>query len=720
MEKHLRLLTFFVLFLNAPVLYAQQQRKLAWNDGVYSLETLSRESAGRRTVSQDINVTVVPDSVRPESAINIHLEIGPAVPIDAIANFVLIVKPACASPLCNEEAIASNYLGSKIINKETRTVDFTMGGFIPGTNYVFAGFVFGLDGNWCTGSEIPTKSFTTSPAPEAKPEKMLIVINREYEHNARLDAALTMYESDIRQTKPLMVFERYYQEANNAKRAKLYADIQHRFQNDNLTTLFFLGSNASITGNLTKQSPEGLPVITFTTETFSYYAHPMYPTYQYSEWDNTFIRFDYVDLCAVPLEDRRPPVFQQNNAMLSMGMVIPEVLESSDQQVDYIVEYLEKAHAFREKQFSFEQKVLVTDGFVSEQGVVDLAESRGTWSAAEVLQYGRPKDPDYSGDDPVWKNDFTGKLGNNSYEIFTLTLHGAPQYHSFGIYGPDITGLPSLNTRLIDLYSCSVGAFKSPGFLAGLYLRKGNVLNVHAFSQNIGLVSDSGKSGLNRLYEDNGAYAYLAKGHTIGNAYRYFNGYNEAEVILGDPMLTLRMGSTLPVTLASFEARKAEGHAELNWTTSEEVNSDHFEIQHSTEGKQWRKIGELPVRGVAGVNRYQFTHAEPFSGPNLYRLKMIDPDGSHAYSKLVTLTFDVENAISVFPNPATETMKIALPPLEKIRQVRLKNASGKTLRAYDNVPHNGIGLKGIPAGIYVVEIETTNSNRFTAKVMVAE
>jgi hypothetical protein len=33
-----------------------------------------------------------------------------------------------------------------MINKSARTLDFTMGGFVPGKNYSFVGYVFGLDG----------------------------------------------------------------------------------------------------------------------------------------------------------------------------------------------------------------------------------------------------------------------------------------------------------------------------------------------------------------------------------------------------------------------------------------------------------------------------------------------------------------------------------------------------------------------------------------------
>lgn len=719
MKKHLFLLASLLITLATPHLCAQGPQRVAWNGHEHIIEAMPNTGTNVKTTAHDIHGSIAQNSLRPESAIDIHFDFGPGTPIDAIAYFVFIVKPACASPLCNEEAVATSWVTAKMINKSARTLDFTMGGFVPDKNYSFVGYVFGLDGEWCNGSDAAAMPFTTAPLPAPKSEKTLIVINQEYEGNTRLNAALDQYEADIRRTSPLMVFERYYQQASNVKKAQLYSDIQNRFEHDNLSTLFFLGSNASITAYTEMLDENELPAWVYTGETFSYYAHPYYPTYQYDARTDAFKKSTYRDLCLVRPADARPPVFQQNNAALSMGMVLPDVLHNTDQQIDYIIDYLNKLHAFRQKQFSFEHRILATDGFVSEQGIIDLAVGSGNWISGEALQYGREKDPIYSGDDIVWKNDFTAKLSNNSYEIFTLTLHGAPQYHSFGIYGPDIAGLPSLNTRLIDLYSCSVGGYWAPGFLGGLYLGKGNVMNVHAFSQNIALFSEVGKSGLERLYKSEGAYTFLAKGYPIGTAYRYFNGYNEAELILGDPLLPLRIDTPFPVTLATFEAHKYETRTLLTWTTTEEINAERFEIEHSTNGKVWRRIGETAAKGRTGGNRYEFAHVDTRAGANLYRLKMVDMDGTYTYSKAVSVIFERANQVSIFPNPASASLTLTIPATERIQQVRLKNAAGKTVRSYEKPASHQIELAGVPTGVYVVEIDTQTGG-YMGRIVVAE
>ncbi|WP_146202213.1 hypothetical protein [Dyadobacter jejuensis] len=106
----------------------------------------------------------------------------------------------------------------------------------------------------------------------------------------------------------------------------------------------------------------------------------------------------------------------------------------------------------------------------------------------------------------------------------------------------------------------------------------------------------------------------------------------------------------LPVTLISFTATKVSGGAErstalLIWQTSSEVNSDRFDIERSQDGKKWSSIGNVAAGGDKSSNtNYSFIDKTPTydrtrPGENLYRLKMIDKDGTFAYSRIQSLDF---------------------------------------------------------------------------------
>lgn len=93
----------------------------------------------------------------------------------------------------------------------------------------------------------------------------------------------------------------------------------------------------------------------------------------------------------------------------------------------------------------------------------------------------------------------------------------------------------------------------------------------------------------------------------------------------------------LPVKLTQFSAENYDNHIELNWATSEEIQADFFEIQRSTNGKTWTSAGQTTASGSEqGLTQYSFHDEGPGDGLIYYRLKMVDKDGSFAFSKIVS------------------------------------------------------------------------------------
>jgi hypothetical protein len=67
----------------------------------------------------------------------------------------------------------------------------------------------------------------------------------------------------------------------------------------------------------------------------------------------------------------------------------------------------------------------------------------------------------------------------------------------------------------------------------------------------------------------------------------------------------------LPVELLYFRAVARDKEAILHWQTSQEVNSSHFAIERSSDGRNWREIGSLAAAGERNVQRsYTFVDSE--------------------------------------------------------------------------------------------------------------
>jgi len=112
----------------------------------------------------------------------------------------------------------------------------------------------------------------------------------------------------------------------------------------------------------------------------------------------------------------------------------------------------------------------------------------------------------------------------------------------------------------------------------------------------------------------------------------------------------------LPIELVSFKAEKRERKITLNWSTTSESSNAKFEIEHSTSGNEFVKIGEIKGSGTTvEAIHYSYNHDRPAYGQNYYRLKQIDFDGQFEYSQIVSVELGREglNIGKLFPNPSS-------------------------------------------------------------------
>lgn len=172
----------------------------------------------------------------------------------------------------------------------------------------------------------------------------------------------------------------------------------------------------------------------------------------------------------------------------------------------------------------------------------------------------------------------------------------------------------------------------------------------------------------------------------------------------------------LPVTLAHFKATREGNITALNWATTEEVNSDRFEVLRSFDSKAWHTIGTVNANNNSAVeNQYQFADANPANGNNYYRLKMIDRDGSFEMSLIESLTFDLGEEITISPNPAVDRIHIKTANLAGVEKIELRNSTGLVIYSAANASE--IDVQRLPAGLYVLSITRTGGRVTSHKLL---
>lgn len=122
---------------------------------------------------------------------------------------------------------------------------------------------------------------------------------------------------------------------------------------------------------------------------------------------------------------------------------------------------------------------------------------------------------------------------------------------------------------------------------------------------------------------------------------------NEYRIIVAE-------ASPTPVELVSFDGNYADGTATLDWTTSQEINNNRFELFRSFDGNDFTKVATIKGAGTSYTSKsYQYQDKVPQAASEVYyKLKQVDQDGKFTFSKVIRLTMSASrSALNVYPNP---------------------------------------------------------------------
>ncbi len=286
---------------------------------------------------------------------------------------------------------------------------------------------------------------------------------------------------------------------------------------------------------------------------------------------------------------------------------------------------------------------------------------------------------------------FVTDRGNNRIQVFTNT--GAFQY-AFGSLGDD------------------EGEFDSP--LRMVFAGNGEVL-----------ITDFENDRIQRFLVDGTFVQSFGVPGALDNQFDGPTGIAIADGILfvseaNNNRVQVFFDETLPVEWLSFEAFAHSDHVQLNWSTSQEVNNDFFEVQRSNAAVlNWETVGVISgIGNTNNISTYSFSdvHTDQMNKKVLYRIKQVDIDGQFSYSNIVEVSLKVEENqfwIHYDSNQEQLTYQFNHPSLsdEKLISLRLLHMNGAELMHRKIRGKNGgitesISTRNFPSGIYVAIIDS--------------
>ncbi len=176
---------------------------------------------------------------------------------------------------------------------------------------------------------------------------------------------------------------------------------------------------------------------------------------------------------------------------------------------------------------------------------------------------------------------------------------------------------------------------------------------------------------------------------------------------------TITVSGVVPLTLLSFDAFKNKNIVDLKWTTTNEINTAHFEIERSINGVQFIKIGSVNSANSSGINNYSFEDLQPLKGLNFYRLKQVDIDGSFKHSNINKVLFEnFGDAVNIYPNPATQYVQFDFAGKQKTILVNIFDALGRHIitKTMANQLPLKLNIEQLAKGKYILQLSDGEIN----------
>lgn len=206
------------------------------------------------------------------------------------------------------------------------------------------------------------------------------------------------------------------------------------------------------------------------------------------------------------------------------------------------------------------------------------------------------------------------------------------------------------------------------------------------------------------------------------DVYYYATNFNQYRAAL---TVEAPANALLPLELLAFDARAAQNSIDLDWKTAIEHDFSGFELQRSVDGHTFEKIHWIAGKGGAS-NEYGYDDRSALPGVGYYyRLKMIDTDGSFAYSGVRNAMLGREwDKPTVTPNPTDGRCDMSFEaPAAGSGKLEISNSGGRKVFEQQITFEKGTNTVklnlDLNPGTYVLQL-TSGSAKWNTRVVISQ
>ncbi len=185
----------------------------------------------------------------------------------------------------------------------------------------------------------------------------------------------------------------------------------------------------------------------------------------------------------------------------------------------------------------------------------------------------------------------------------------------------------------------------------------------------------------------------------------------------------IKSAGPVPVSLLSFTATLKNRVVLLNWQTTAEYNNHYFDVERSTDGINFIKIGKVQGNGTTPLpHNYSLTDQHPVIGINYYRLKQVDFDNNATYSNIVPVELKADTNVTAYYNNTDNTIRINFKEKQHDLRIKIFANNGQLIKSVtptNNTTEYTIQLPVISNGIYVLQI-TNDKWNYSKKLFITK
>lgn len=173
--------------------------------------------------------------------------------------------------------------------------------------------------------------------------------------------------------------------------------------------------------------------------------------------------------------------------------------------------------------------------------------------------------------------------------------------------------------------------------------------------------------------------------------------------------------TTLNTGLTDLKGTISYGKSRLSWTTTENAETQYFDIQRSVDGRTFQTVGRTMVQSPE-ISKASYGYADDVSVlPSrtiYYRLRVQHNNGKVTYSNVVKVSkAERQTEVLLFPSPATQYVTISVPVTHRTEvKAEVLDIAGKPLYRSTQWLQAGDNLITVddvahwPSGVYLLRL----------------